>query len=79
MSAFCGAFVSFLKKVPIVHVEAGLRSNNLMEPFPEEGLRQMISRLAAFNCAPTDISKENLLKEGVPLNKIQVTGNTVIA
>lgn len=78
MSAFCGAFVSFLKKVPIVHVEAGLRSNNLMEPFPEEGLRQMISRLAAFNCAPTDISKENLLKEGVPLNKIQVTGNTVI-
>ena len=78
MSAFCGAFVSFLKKVPVIHVEAGLRTGILTEPFPEEALRQMISRISAFNMAPTSKAVVSLLNEAVNKESVFLTGNTVI-
>jgi len=62
----------------VVHIEAGLRTSNLMEPFPEEGNRQIISRLAAVHFAPTDANKANLIREGVDFDRIVVTGNTSI-
>lgn len=77
-SAFLGALVGFYHKIPVAHVEAGLRTNNLDRPFPEEGIRQMISRIAHFHFAPTPRAQQALLAEGIPNEKIIVTGNTVI-
>lgn len=78
MTVFCGALVSFYNKVPVFHVEAGLRSYNLFEPFPEEAMRQMTARITDLHFAPTIKAKEALLKEGIAENKIFLTGNTVI-
>lgn len=78
MTAFCGALVSFYNKVPIFHIEAGLRSNNLFEPFPEEAIRQMISRVADLHFAPTQLAYKVLLREGINKSKVILTGNTVI-
>ncbi|MFT5703969.1 MAG: UDP-N-acetylglucosamine 2-epimerase (non-hydrolyzing) [Rickettsiales bacterium] len=78
MSAFCGALFGFLNKISVFHVEAGLRSNNLKEPFPEEGLRQMISRVASLNFAPTKIDYQALKYENIDNDSIILTGNTVI-
>ncbi len=78
MTVLCGALTSFYRKIPVFHVEAGLRSYDIFEPFPEEIMRQMTSRVADLNFAPTLKNKEALLKENVPENKIFVTGNTVI-
>ncbi len=78
MSVFCGALAAFYHKVPVFHVEAGLRSFDLFEPFPEEALRQMTSRICRFHFAPTQKAKQNLLQEGIKENDILVTGNTVI-
>ena len=78
ISAFSGALQSFYHKVPFCHVEAGLRSNNLFEPFPEEAFRQMISRLATFHFTPTLSNKRALLKENVAEENIHVVGNTVV-
>lgn len=78
MTVLCGALTSFYHKVPVYHVEAGLRSYDIYEPFPEEVMRQMTSRVAALHFAPTEVNKEALLKEGIDENKIHVVGNTVI-
>lgn len=78
MSVFCGALVSFYNRVPIFHVEAGLRSYNIFEPFPEEAIRQMTTRIVDLNFAPTQLAYDTLLKEGIEKNKIFLTGNTVI-
>ena len=78
MTVLCGALVSFYKKVPVYHVEAGLRSYDIYEPFPEEVMRQMASRVAALNFAPTEKNKQALLKENIQNDKIFVVGNTVI-
>ncbi|MCL1786205.1 MAG: UDP-N-acetylglucosamine 2-epimerase (non-hydrolyzing) [Alphaproteobacteria bacterium] len=78
MSVFCGALASFYNRVPVFHVEAGLRSYDLFEPFPEEALRQMTSRITDLHFAPTELARESLLKEDVPPAKIVLTGNTVI-
>lgn len=78
MSVLTGALVSFYHKVPVFHVEAGLRSYDIYEPFPEEVMRQMTSRVAQLHFAPTEVNKEALLKEGIEEDKISVTGNTVI-
>lgn len=78
MTVLCGALTSFYRKVPIFHVEAGLRSYDKYEPFPEEIMRQMTSRVADLHFAPTKKNKEALLKEDISENKIFVTGNTVI-
>jgi UDP-N-acetylglucosamine 2-epimerase (non-hydrolysing) len=77
-TAFAAALSAFLNNIPIAHVEAGLRSLNLDSPFPEEGYRQMISRLSRFNFAPTSLAKSNLLSEGVAPEKIFIVGNTIV-
>lgn len=77
-SAFQGALAAFYHRVPIAHVEAGLRTGNLGRPFPEEGLRQMISRLARFHFAPTPRARQALLDEGIADSRIVLTGNTVV-
>ena len=78
MTVLTAALVSFYHKVPIFHVEAGLRSYDIYEPFPEEVMRQMTSRVARLHFAPTEKNKQALLKEGIDENKIAVIGNTVI-
>ena len=65
-------------KVPVAHVEAGLRSYDLDHPFPEEGNRQLVSRITKWHFAPTEQSKRNLLNEQIPSELITVTGNTVV-
>ncbi len=78
MTVLCGALTSFYHKSPVFHVEAGLRSYDIFEPFPEEVMRQMTSRVADLHFAPTGVNKEALLKENIDENKIHVVGNTVI-
>lgn len=78
MTVLCGALASFYNKIPVFHVEAGLRSYDIYEPFPEEVMRQMTSRVAELHFAPTLINKEALLKENIDEKKIHVVGNTVI-
>lgn len=77
-STFLGALAGFYHRVPVSHVEAGLRTHNLDRPFPEEGLRQMISRIARHQFAPTVRARDMLLRESVPESAVQVTGNTVV-
>lgn len=78
MSVFCGALISFYNHVPIFHIEAGLRSYNLQEPFPEEALRQMVTRITDMHFAPTELAYNSLIKENISKNKIVLAGNTVI-
>jgi len=78
ISVLTGALVSFYNKVPVFHVEAGLRSYDLFEPFPEEAMRQMTSRVADLHFAPTEVNKNALLKEDIDCKKVHVVGNTVI-
>src|SRR5436190_17119230 len=77
-SAFLGALSAFYNRIPVAHVEAGLRTYNLERPFPEEGLRQMIGRLARFHFAPTERAHSALVSEGIPAKDIWITGNTAI-
>lgn len=78
MTVLCGALSSFYRKIPVFHVEAGLRSYDIYEPFPEEVMRQMTSRVTELNFAPTEKNRQALLKENIDSDKIFVTGNTVI-
>ncbi len=78
MTVLCGALASFYRKVPVYHVEAGLRSYDIYEPFPEEVMRQMTTRVAELNFAPTEKNRQALLKENISDKKIFVVGNTVI-
>lgn len=68
----------FLSKVPIAHIEAGLRTYNLDSPFPEEFNRQLISKIASLNFAPTNGNKNNLILDGVSEDSIYVAGNTIV-
>lgn len=77
-TAFIGALAAFYHKIPIGHVEAGLRSFNKMHPYPEEVNRRLISLVADIHFAPTNQNARNLHKEGVEPAKVCVTGNTVI-
>ena len=72
------ARASFYQQIPVGHVEAGLRTHNIYSPWPEEMNRQLTGRIASYHFAPTTLSRQNLLDEGVPENRIFVTGNTVI-
>ena len=72
------ALAAFYQQIPVGHVEAGLRTNNIYSPWPEEMNRQITSRIAALHFAPTPLSRENLLHESIDDSKIVVTGNTVI-
>lgn len=72
------ALAAFYKQIPVVHVEAGLRTNNIYSPWPEEMNRRITGRIATYHLAPTELSRQNLLKENVNDNNIVITGNTVI-
>ena len=72
------ALAGFYQQIPVAHVEAGLRTNAIYSPWPEEMNRQITGRIATYNLSPTQLSRQNLLKENVDENKITVTGNTVI-
>jgi len=77
-TTFAAALAAFYQKIPVGHVEAGLRTRNKYSPYPEEMNRSLTGRLAEIHFAPTDVSRENLLAESVASFKIWVTGNTVI-
>lgn len=77
-TALAASLASFYSRTSIAHVEAGLRTNNLYSPWPEEANRRIISSLSKYNFAPTENAKQNLLKENITSSSIYVTGNTVI-
>ena len=77
-TAYATATAAFYAGIPVGHVEAGLRTHNVLSPFPEEFNRQVISKVARWHFAPTESSRQNLLNEGTPESHITVTGNTVI-
>jgi UDP-N-acetylglucosamine 2-epimerase (non-hydrolysing) len=77
-SAYAGAMASFYSGIPVAHVEAGLRSGSLKSPFPEELNRIFISRVAAWHFAPTPAARDHLLAEGIPVERILLSGNTGI-
>ena len=77
-SAFCAGLAAFDRRIPVAHVEAGLRSFDRLNPYPEESNRRMLTAIAELHLAPTEHSAENLRREGVLPSSIVVTGNTVI-
>ena len=72
------ALAAFYQQIPVGHIEAGLRTHNIYSPWPEEMNRQITGRIATYHFAPTPLSQENLLKENISADNIQITGNTVI-
>jgi UDP-N-acetylglucosamine 2-epimerase len=78
LSCYVGAYASFLSKIPVLHVEAGLRSHDKFSPFPEEMFRMLTDKLSDVFFAPTERSVENLLREGFSKDRIVLTGNTVV-
>lgn len=77
-TTFSAALAAFYQKIPVGHVEAGLRTGNIYSPYPEEMNRMLTGRLASYNYAPTELNRKNLLSENVKDENIIVTGNTVI-
>jgi len=77
-TAMAAALAAFHRRIPVAHVEAGLRSGVIDDPFPEEMNRRLISRLASLHCAPTERNRQHLLDEGVDESAVRVTGNTVV-
>ncbi|MEU1752826.1 UDP-N-acetylglucosamine 2-epimerase (non-hydrolyzing) [Micromonospora matsumotoense] len=77
-TALIGAQVAFWNRIPVVHLEAGLRSHDPGHPFPEEANRAMVARCADLHLAPTVTARRNLLAEGLPTHRVVVTGNTVV-
>jgi UDP-N-acetylglucosamine 2-epimerase len=78
LTAFIGAMVAFELKIPVLHLEAGLRTGNRFSPYPEEILRMLITQIAEFHFAPTPVAAKELLSKGIPRDRVYVTGNTVI-
>ncbi|MGN6817483.1 MAG: non-hydrolyzing UDP-N-acetylglucosamine 2-epimerase [Sphingomonas sp.] len=77
-TAMVGALTAYYRKIPVGHVEAGLRSGNIYHPWPEEVNRKVVGAIADLHFAPTDTARDALLAEKVPAERIHVTGNTVI-
>ena len=77
-TTFCAALSAFYRGIPVGHVEAGFRSGDLQAPWPEEANRVMTSRLTTLHFAPTALNRTSLLREGVPADRVLITGNTVI-
>ena len=77
-TTFVTALACYYLQIPVGHVEAGLRTNNIYSPYPEEFNRQAVSLISRYNFAPTEVSRANLLREGKPDDIIYVTGNTAI-
>lgn len=78
LTTFAVAWAAFLERIPVGHVEAGLRSFNMAEPFPEEANRRLTDTLTQLDLAPTPLARENLLREGKPPHDILVTGQTAV-
>ncbi|MBV8206187.1 MAG: UDP-N-acetylglucosamine 2-epimerase (non-hydrolyzing) [Acidobacteria bacterium] len=77
-TAFAAAVAAFYRKVPVAHIEAGLRTGDLLNPYPEEANRKLVSALARLHFAPTPLARANLLEAGADAGQIAVTGNTVV-
>lgn len=77
-SVMTAAMVAFYNNIPFAHLEAGLRTYDMYKPYPEEFNRRVISLLATLHFAPTKLAKENLIREGVPKDKIFMVGNTIV-
>jgi len=77
-TAMAATLAAFYQKIPVGHIEAGLRTNNIYDPFPEEINRRFISILSTYNFAPTKKAREALLKEGIHKQTIFLTGNTIV-
>lgn len=77
-SCLAGAVAAFYRQVPVIHIEAGLRTGNLHAPFPEEAHRQMVARVASLHLVPTARARANLLAENITTDSIYVTGNTIV-
>lgn len=77
-SAFAAGLAAFYHELPVLHVEAGLRTGNIMSPFPEEANRRLVGQVTALHLCPTTVSRDNLLRENVDPATVRVTGNTVI-
>jgi UDP-N-acetylglucosamine 2-epimerase (non-hydrolysing) len=77
-TAMASSLASYYAKIPVGHVEAGLRTNDIYSPWPEEMNRRIVGRIAAYHFAPTETARNNLLSEGCAVESIFVTGNTVI-
>lgn len=77
-TVLCGALAAFYHKIPVGHIEAGLRTGNMHSPWPEEANRVLTTSITNWHFAPTKTNRQNLLKEGVPDDRIFITGNTVI-
>jgi UDP-N-acetylglucosamine 2-epimerase (non-hydrolysing) len=77
-TAMCGALAAYYRKIPVDHVEAGLRSGNIYQPWPEEVNRKIIGTIASLHFAPTDVSAKALTDEQIDPARVHVTGNTVI-
>ncbi|MDP1726958.1 MAG: UDP-N-acetylglucosamine 2-epimerase (non-hydrolyzing) [Bacteroidota bacterium] len=77
-TSYSAAQYAFYEKTPFIHIEAGLRTDDLCQPFPEEYFRKMISTITAIHFAPTAYAEKKLINEGIAANSIVVTGNTVI-
>lgn len=78
LTAFAASLAAFYQNIPVAHVEAGLRTYDLASPFPEEMHRQVISKLAVFHFAPTEVAKQALLREGIEPSRVFNVGNTVV-
>lgn len=77
-TALGGALAAYFARIPVAHVEAGLRSFDDQNPFPEEANRSLIARITRWHFCPTDIARQNLLREGIDDARIRVTGNTIV-
>ncbi len=77
-TTFATSLAAYYKKIPVCHIEAGLRTGDIYSPWPEEANRKLTTQLSAWHFSPTQMSKLNLIRENIPDNKIIVTGNTVI-
>lgn len=77
-TSMAAALAAFYEQIPVGHIEAGLRTYDIYSPWPEEMNRQITGRIASFDFSPTELSRQNLLKENIPADRIVVTGNTVI-
>ena len=77
-TSMAAALAAFYKQIPVAHIEAGLRTNDIYSPWPEEMNRRMTGRIATYHFSPTELSRHNLLKENVDDKNIIITGNTVI-
>ncbi len=77
-STLAGSLAAYYHRIPVAHVEAGLRTGNIYSPWPEEGNRKLTGTLADLHFAPTETSRQNLLREGVASKQIVITGNTVV-